>query len=231
MSILKRLRDRLASASTASHDPAHPDSDRMRLSAEIPGSAGVPLWKIDVQVLTEPHGDGERMRLRAHVQSNFGSALKPALGRRKRNDEHRALPSGGGALMSRSQRFGQLAQRAASRALRTPLLRALAEPLLRFDFNTWVEVQASSASLDKGALDLVPAQEQLARMGIKPRKAAKGSKAPVAESWAGEAPGGFAQVSLLQIDKSHLPPSLSRSMGTKPFSMAAAIVNVVEDKK
>ena len=223
MSILKRLRERLGASHPESRDPSDPGTDRVGLSAEIPGNDGAPLWKIDVQVLTEPHGDGEKMRIRAHVQTNFGSALRPAIG--KEQDDARAIGSGSRAL-TRAERVGALVQRTAARALRTPILRVIAEPLLRHDFNTWIEVQASSASLDRGAQDLVPAQEQLARLGIKP----KGGDGPIAESWAGEAPGGFAQVSLLQVDKKHLPPRLAKRLGGKPFSMAAAIVNVVEEK-
>lgn len=224
MSILKRLRERLGATASDPSDPADPSTDRVGLSAEIPGTDGAPLWKLDVQVVTEPHGDGEKMRIRAHVQTNFASALRPAIGRKKRHDK-RAIGSGSRAL-TRAQRVGVLMQRTAERALATPVLRAIAEPLLRHDFNTWIEVQASTASLDKGAQDLVPAQEQLARLGIKPKK----GDGPIAESWAGEAPGGFAQVSLLQLDKKHLPPRLAKSLGGKPFSMAAAIVNVVEEK-
>lgn len=223
MSILKRLRERLGASPADPRDPADQSTDRVGLSAEIPGTDGAPLWKIDVQVLTEPHGDGEKMRIRAHVQTNLASALRPAIAKQK--DDGRAIGSGSRAL-TRAERVGALVQRTAARALRTPVIRAIAEPLLRHDFNTWIEVQASTASLDRGARDLVPAQEQLARLGIQP----KGGDGPIAESWAGEAPGGFAQVSLLQIDKKHLPPRLARSLGSKPFSMAAAIVNVVEEK-
>ena len=224
MSILKRLRDRLAAAGDALRDPADPATDRVRLSAEIPGAEGAPLWKIDVQLLSEPHGDGERVRLRAHLQTNFASALRPAIRGNSHKTGKRAIGHATGAL-TRAQKIGQFAQRAAARALATPVLRTVAEPLLRHDFNTWVEVHASTASLDRGAQDLVPAQEQLARLGIKPK-----NDGPIAESWAGEAPGGFAQVSLLQLDKKHLPPRLAKRFGDKPFSMAAAIVNVVEEK-
>lgn len=225
MSILKRLRERLDSARAALRDPADPTTDRLALSAEIPGAAGAPLWKIDLQLLTQPHGDGEKLRVRAHVQTNFGSALRPALGTGAGPDEPRAIAPEQRAL-TRSQRVGRLAQRLAARALRTPVLGAIVEPLLRHDFNTWIEVQASTASLDKGARDLVPAQEQLARLGIQPRK----GDGPLAESWAGQARGGFAQVSLLQLDKRHLPPRLAEKLGDRPFSLAAAIVNVVEEK-
>ena len=222
MGILSRLRDRLAFAGAALRPADSVDAERTAFSVAIPGAAGAPLWKMDVQVLTEPHGDGEKLRLRAHVQTNFASALRPALTAR---DENKAIASDSHAL-TRSERVGQLAQRAAARAMQNRLVRFLAEPLLELDFNTWIEVQASTASLDRGARDLVPAQEQLARLGIRPRS----GDGPIAESWAGEAPGGFAQVSLLQMDKRHLPPRLAEMLGQKPFQLAAAIVNVVEEK-
>jgi hypothetical protein len=224
MSILKRLRERLANTRAALRPAAGVDPERMAFSAEIPGAAGAPLWKLNIQLVTEPHGNGEKLRLRAHVQTNLASALRPALSKPSQG-ERPAIGSDSHRL-TRSERAGQLAQRVANRALQLPLLRVLAEPLLHLDFNTWIELQASTASLDKGAQDLLPAQEQLARLGIRP----KGGDGPIAESWAGEAPGGFAQVSLLQMDKRHLPPQLAQMLGAKPFQLAAAIVNVVEEK-
>lgn len=227
MGIINRWRERLTAARAALLPSSLLDPERMAFSAEIPGAGGQPLWKIDVQVMTAPQGDGERTRLRAHLQTNFASALRPALTAAARN-ERPAIRSDSNAL-TRSERVGQLAQRAATRALQIPLLRALAEPLLQHDFNTWIELQASSASLDQGARDLMPAREQLARMGIQPRAPESGD-GPIADSWAGQAGGAFAQVSLLQLDKRHLPPRLARSLGDKPFQLAAAIVNVVEQK-
>src|SRR5437868_14004622 len=103
MSILKRLRDRLASARDALRDPSDPATDRLRMSAEIPGADDTPLWKLDLQMLTEPHGDGEKMRLRAHFQTNFGSALRPAIGRQSGD---KAIGHASGTL-TRAQRVGQ----------------------------------------------------------------------------------------------------------------------------
>ena len=41
---------------------------------------------------------------------------------------------------------------------------------------------------------------------------------------------GFAQVSLLQIDKRHLPKPMTTLLGDRPFQLVAAVVNVAEEK-
>ena len=190
-------------------------------SAAIPvGPNGAPLWQIDVQVTTEPHADGERLRLRARIQTNLASALKPALGAPEAVSDSRAL--------TLAERTGSLVQRTANRVLNLPAVRAFAEPLLSNDFNTFIEVQASTASLDAGAGELIPQSDKLAALGIQPRRA---GDQPVAETWSGQAADGFAQVSLLQIDKRHLPPGLAQRLGDKPFQLAAAIVNTAQQKK
>ncbi len=190
-------------------------------SAAIPvGPNGAPLWQIDVQVTTEPHADGERLRLRARIQTNLASALKPALGAPASLSDSRAL--------TLAERTGSLVQRTANRVLNLPAVRAFAEPLLSNDFNTFIEVQASTASLDAGAGELIPQSDKLAALGIQPRRA---GDQPMAETWSGQAADGFAQVSLLQIDKRHLPPGLAQRLGDKPFQLAAAIVNTAQQKK
>lgn len=232
MSILKGLRERLASAGSRARSALI--TERLNFSAAIPGygadgAGGAPLWQMDVQTVTEPQGDGEKLRLRAHIQANLASVLRDGLNAPPREDRH-TLPSARRAL-TRSERVGQLAQRAAQSTIRgalgLPVIRALAQPLLDHDFHTWIELQASTASLDQGAKDLLPAREQLERLGIQPLMH---QDAPIAQSWAGESPRGFAQVSLLQIDKRKLPQRLVRTIGDKPFSLAAAIVNVAEEK-
>lgn len=223
--ILGRLRARLAQAGALAR--AAFDTEHLNFSAAIPGgTGGAPLWRLDVQTLTEPQADGEKLRLRAHIQTNFASVLRESLDRPP-PPEHEAL-SAGDAAPSRAERVGRLAQRAAGRALSVPLLRGLAQPLLDHDFHTWIELQASTASLDQGAKDLMPAREALARLGIEP---VMSRDAPVAQTWAGESPRGLAQVSVLQMDKRHLPPRLAKAIGDRPFSLAAAIVNVAEQKR
>lgn len=217
MGILSRLR---GASAAPRRDGAE---ERLHLTAAVPlAGADAPLWQVDVQVVSEPQADGDKLRLRAHVQTNFGSALRAALTAAPRSD---ALPGPGARNLA--QRTGALVTRTARRVLATPVVGRLAQPLLRMDFNTWVELQASTASLDAGSGSLLPQAERLAALGIRPRRA---GDQPMAESWAGEGPNGFAQVSVLQMDKRHLPPRLAALVGDKPFQLAAAIVNTVEEK-
>ncbi|WP_143383675.1 hypothetical protein [Fontimonas thermophila] len=198
----------------------------VRLTAELPVGQAAPLWRVQLEWVSTPQADGERLHLRAHVQTNFASALRPALA--SAATPHPALASGSRALAPNlAAHLGGLIQRAASRALAAPGIRMLAEPLLRLDLNTWIEIQASTASLAAGSHGLLPQAERLAQLGIVPRRA---GEQPVAESWAGEAADGFAQVSVIQIDKHHLPEGLQRRLGDRPFSLAATIVNTAQEK-
>lgn len=220
MGIIGRLRSRYNALRALARPAGEADLDRMDLTAEIPLSTGKPLLRVQLQLHSEPQGDGERLRLRAHIQTNLASALRPAL-------QQAAPPLSDAHALTLAGRAGAVVQSAATRALELPLVRALAEPLLQRDFNTWVEMQASTASLDAGARDLIPQGEKLAALGIVPVRKDDG---PVAQSWAGQAAGGMAQVSLIQMEKRHLPEQLQRALGDKPFQFAAAIVNTMEEK-
>lgn len=212
--------------------PLPAETENFAFAAEIPiaGPAGEtqPLWKVQVQMHSTPQADGEYTRLRAHLQTNLASVLRPAL--------NNAGPAPHAALahddtpraLRLAERAGHAAQTIAQRALRVPLLRRMAEPLLQLDINTWIEIQASTASLDRGSHGLLPQAERLNALGIHPKRT---GDEPLAESWAGEAPDGFAQVSVLQIDKRHLPARLLRLLGDRPFGLAATIVNTAQQKK
>lgn len=224
--ILGRLRDSGSSGELA----GTADGERYTLSAEIPGlKPGKPLWRINIELHTQPQGDGERLRLRAHWQANFASALAPSLSHAgKAPEPPEESPAARAAEQLPAQRVGQWLKR----RLDNPLLRSLAEPLLRHDFNSWLELRASTADLADGAAALLPETERLKALGIEPRLSSPGDAAPLAQSWAGSATGsrpGFAQVSLLQMDKRHLPPALAALLGARPFQLAAAVVNVVEE--
>lgn len=215
--ILSRLRE----GGTASEGSA--DGERYTLAAEIPGLApGKPLLRINIEMHSQPQGGGERLRLRAHWQANFASALAPALGQ----EPPPAMSPSGERLPA--ERVGQWLRR----RLDNPLLRAVAEPLLRHNFNSWLELRASTADLAGGAGALLPETDRLRALGIEPKLSDPKQEAPLAQSWAGAANGprpGFAQVSLLQLDKRHLPPALAALLGARPFQLAAAVVNVVEE--
>ncbi|HWY25297.1 MAG TPA: hypothetical protein VNX47_10285 [Nevskia sp.] len=220
--ILSRLRD----SGAASRAEGGADGERYTLAAEIPGlKPGKPLLRINIEMHSEPQGDGERLRLRAHWQANFASALAPALAA-PASRAHEAMPPSAEKLPA--ERVSQWLRR----RLDNPLLRALAEPLLRHDFNSWVELRASTADLAGGAGALLPETDRLKALGIEPKLSDPKQDAPLAQSWAGSSTGprpGFAQVSLLQLDKRHLPPALAAMLGARPFQLAAAVVNVVEE--
>ena len=222
--ILSRLRAAGSNGDVASKA----GGERYTLSAEIPGQRpGKPLWRINVEMHSEPQGDGERLHLRAHWQANFASALGPALG--VDAEPPPVAQSGTSTETLPAQRVGQWLKRRRD----NPLLRAIAEPLLRHDFNSWIELRASTADLVDGAGALLPETGRLKALGIEPKLSDANHDAPLTQSWAGSAMGprpGFAQVSLLQIDKRHLPPALAAMLGARPFQMAAAVINVAEEE-
>jgi len=225
--MLKRIRQRFSPAAAAPPAPAGAVRERLASSAELPLGQDAPLWRVQVHMVTEPQADGERTRLRAHIQTNFASALRPALAPRAEAERPALSHRSSGTSLTLAQRAGGVAQRMAQRALEIPGVRALAEPLLQLDLNTWVEIQSSTASLSDGSHQLLPQADKLARLGIVPKRVAD---QPMAETWAGDGPDGFAQVSVLQIEKHHLPERLREMLGDQPFSLAAAIVNTAQQK-
>ncbi len=191
----------------------------MAFQAELPGpAAGSPLLQISVEIAEKTEADGARMRLRAHLRTSLGNAAITATA---------ASPPRGSIARALARGIG----RTLGNALQRPLARALAAPLLEHEINTWFEVQISTEPLDGGAAALLPAPERLARLGIVPRT---DGSAPIMESWVGETGGGqpgFAQLSLLRLARDQLPPRLASLLGSRPFQLAAAVVNVIEPKR
>lgn len=226
MGILNKGRGR-----TPADGTALADEGRYAFAAEVPvGHEAQPLWKLELVVDNEPQADGDRLRVLAHIQTNLASALRPALQNPAtvRADEQALGHDNTSGSRRLAARAGQAAQTLARRALSAPVLRRLAQPLLQLDFNTWIEVQASTASLNAGSRALLPQAERLASLGIHPKAA---GELPAAETWAGEAPDGFAQVSVVQLDRRHLPAAALRLLGERPFGLAATVVNTVQQKK
>lgn len=192
-------------ASGESFVAARLHGEALSLAAEIPGSNG-PLWRMQVQLNSEPHGEGERVRLSAHVRMS----LRAAAALPKRPPGRPPLPA----------RVGHWIER----RLGSRLMQTLAAPFIGRDFNTWIEVQTSTMPLDEGSRALLP--ERLQALGIDPRSDR------TVESWAGALPGprpGFAALTLLKFDKAQLPRELQETLGEEPFQLTAAVVNVVEE--
>lgn len=230
MSLLNRLRTRLDELAVATLPGLGGGQDHVDFQAELPAGVFGSILKLNVTVDSQAHGDGERVRVRAHLQTNFASVLKPMLqapsppktrklGRKPRSSETRALAPAAAFI-------GDVATRGARRAFANPLVQRLAAPLMKRDFNNWIEVTASTASLDRGAHDLMPRSDKLDAMGIRPAH----HSGPHMESWSGLTARGNAQVSTLQLDKNSLPKNLRKKLGDQPFNLAAMIVSTVEEK-
>ncbi len=214
-------------------EPDGESPQRLRFAAEIPGGAAGPLWKLQVEALTEPApGGGERLRLRAHIQTNLASVVKPALAAMGSSTLQR-LPApaftAGTALAplaaQASRWLGSWAQNRAEQL--APRLSRWAAPLLTHDHSTWFELHASTAPLVEGAKALLPNAEKLSQLGITPNL---GPNAPVVQAWQGRIGDEAAQVSLLRVDDRQLPENLRAQLGGKPFQLAAAVVNVISRK-
>lgn len=202
---------------------------RLRFAAEIPGGAHGPLWKISIEALSEPAaGGGDTLRLRAHVQTNLASVIKPALAAMSAPGMAR-LPAPAaaalGALAPIAQQAGRWLEQRVQRT--APRLARWAAPLLQHDFNTWFELHASTAPLVQGAQALLPQADKLTQLGITPNT---GPNAPAMQSWQGRIGDETAQVSLLRLDDRQLPDNIRAQLGGQPFQIAAAMVNVVARK-
>ena len=221
------------------------DPQRLRFTAALPGIGGESLLRVTVEAHGEPAtGGGERFRLRAHVQANFASGLKPALasvaerfGQRLATRAYAALPNpdareGERAAGALTQALAPLARRAGGWLERrvqsqAPRLAAVLTPLLTHDLQTWFEVDASTGPLADGARALLPEAARLDALGIVPQT---GPNAPPLQTWAGRIGSEVAQVSMLRLDDRQLPDALRERLGGQPLQIAAAMVHLVARK-
>lgn len=207
--------------------PGRPAADtaqgRRDLVAEWPGPGDEPLLRVEWRQEHRPEADGERVHLRLRLQTRF-SSLQAVLDAPEPASVPRSSPGDQAMVPSRS---GTLARSWAQRALRTSLGRRVVAPLLRYDLNTLIDVQASTASLAAGSRALMPAPERLATLGIQPDLS---PQAPPLQTWAAERPQGLLQVSLLRIDREQLSARLQQALGSAPFALTAAIIQTLDRK-
>ncbi|TAJ55128.1 MAG: hypothetical protein EPN60_05115 [Nevskiaceae bacterium] len=221
------------------------DPQRLRFSASLPGVNGDSLLRMTVEAYSEPAtGGGERLRLRAHLQANFASGLKPALAQfgqrwseRLASRAYAALPDPQAgeapkAAQALTQALAPFARRAGGWLERrvqaqAPRLAATLTPLLSHDVQSWFELHASTGPLADGARALLPEVARLNALGIQPLE---GPNAPPVQTWAGQIGNEVAQVSMLRLDDRQLPEALRERLGGQPFQLAAALVNLVARK-
>lgn len=200
--------------------------DQQRITAEIPGPDGTSLIKFELYSEVSPEADGEHLHLRARLQTNFASALRPMLSRPMAS--HKALRhEGTGRALRVADRVSAGVQNVAQRALQIPLVRNVAASVMAHDVNTYIDLEATTASLIDGSKALAhrAAKPALQRLGIVPDES---PNAPPLQSWAGELDDGFAQVSLLRLDERHFSDALKQVLGGRALKIAATMVNTVE---
>lgn len=192
-----------------------------RLALSIPGINGQSLWKIAIEADLQPQPQGgEHLRLRAHIQANLASQLRPLLASSAKKllskieqSPRLALPPAvekSPALSSVALQVQQAQQRLQelSRQWAQQLSVQLDHPdqtVLNHDYNTWLEINATTASvLDRKSLMPSGLLDTLSRMGVD----VKGIQPNQAHSWAGQQGNSFAHVSLLQLDDPRIVASL-----------------------
>ncbi|WP_029888592.1 hypothetical protein [Polycyclovorans algicola] len=212
-----------------SGDGAADPFDQQRVTLEIPGPDGTPLFKLELHSEVTPEADGEHLHLRTRMQTNFASVLRPMLAAAEAGRPaltHRPGMEGGRGLRL-AHRVSAGVQTVAQRALQVPLLRNVAESAMAHDVNTYIDLEATTSSLIDGSRALAhhAAQPALRRLGI---VADESPDAPPLQTWAGEVGDGFAQVSLLRLDERHFSAALKQALGGRPLKIAATLVNTVE---
>ncbi|MBS62948.1 hypothetical protein [Salinisphaera sp.] len=179
---------------------------------------GAPWLTATVAISATPRGQGEALRLRAHVD---GALRLPAAGAER---PRLALDAGASRGLIRQGRS------AAAAVARNVIERLPAQPLEQLAskrWRTWLDVQLSTSPLDEGAQALMPEPLRGIYGGGLPRS---GTGEPRIGVWSGPAggrSGGVAQLVLLQLDERDLGRSRGRN-GRSAFNLNASVAQVVE---
>lgn len=189
------------------------------LSLELPNPYGGKPWLSATLAMSRtPQSQGDMLRLRAH----FDSCL------RIQSEQEAPALADGRAGQSSLLRFGQ---QLVAGALREVIARVPADrlaPLTQRRWRSWVDVQFSTAPLDKGADALVPERlRSLLGAGL-PRG---GDGEPRVGVWSGPAGGpggGVASLVWLQLDEQDFPGVEESDASGSGFNLNASISQLVE---
>lgn len=195
---------------------------REGLRAEIPGPDGEPLIRLELRSERRPEGDGERLALSLRLRTRVGATLQ-SLGRA--GPPQNALPPPRGVAQAVVRRVQQGAVGALRRLAQQRSLQALADRLAGYELNSFVEIQASTASLHQGSRALVPQDGPLAALGIRPDAS---PAAPPLQLWTGADARGEARAAFLRLDREQLPEPLRRALGATPLALSATVVQTAE---
>ncbi|GAB3671956.1 hypothetical protein [Salinisphaera aquimarina] len=179
---------------------------------------GAPWLTATVALTTTPHGQGETLRLRAHIDGCMSLPGSQTV--------HERLDQG-----SRDRRsLVRHGRDAAAGLVRRVVDRLPAErlaPLTSQRWRSWLDVQLSTSPLDGGADALMPERLRGIYGGGLPQA---GTGEPRIGVWSGPAggpAGGVAQLVMLQLDERDFG-SQARAAGRSGFNLNASIAQIFE---
>ncbi|MES1950800.1 hypothetical protein S4A8_08075 [Salinisphaera sp. S4-8] len=179
---------------------------------------GAPWLTATVAISRTPRGQGQSLRLRAHVD---GALRLPGAGAERQRLVLDSDDRGGLIRYSRNA-AAALARGVVERLPAQPL-----EQLATRRWRTWLDVQLSTSPLDGGAQALMPEPLRGIYGGGLPRSGTGEPRIGVWSGPAGGSAGGMAQLVLLQLDEH----DLGRAKGEgerSAFNLNASIAQVVE---
>lgn len=214
--IRQRVR-RLAGSGELMSSSPQPRASSVQL--QLPNPYGGRPWLTAMVALSSvPHGHGETLRLRAHLDGCMRMPLD-------HRSVYTALPARRGLRQSLVA-YGRSVAASVVRGIVDRLPAEQLQPLTTRRWRSWLDVQLSTSPLDAGADALMP--EPLRRMydGGLPRA---GAGEPRIGVWSGPADGpagGVAQLALLQLDERDV--GRDRHQAGSGFNLNASIAQVIE---
>ncbi len=198
--------------------PAASQPGNAVVGLHLPNPYGGRPWLSATFALTStPHGQGDTLRLRAHIDGCIripsgvdAAALSHSADKRR-------------SLIARGQSM-------AAGAVRGVVDRLPAErlaPLTGRRWRSWIDVQVSTSPLDRGADALVPERLRALYGNGLPRVARGEPRIGLWSGPAGGPVGGKASLALLQLDENDLPRVRGRGPG-QGFNLNASVAQVVE---